>query len=406
MNDKLESDKRSVETGPIFYSALVMGLIMIGTGTFFEVMHLGNFTLKIFMFCTGLGIILGAFGSKASVTLPGQSMTIIGCAALAVVIFFIILDRMDGRYLRIKIEGDTREATMVFEGDNDFFGSRLKTSYDFVVFDKDIVRKKLALIVNIGDREQIFSCIDAALLRPYLGSGDTLQWRYNSQDASLNDETNKLIAKVGPCPSGTSTGVVVEVIPAIDGSSWSLLQTAYAEEETPTVDELINNLNSDSTYVRRDARSELGKKGMPAARPLLTKVQSTDSSYRTKLGALVSLNEIAQSNAGQSGALKAVVEEDDLKALTKASASDDGTVRSYATNVLVNLKDPRAIPLVIQQFPESSEDGQRNLLVVLSQTVPLADEKQKQSAAEIATSVEPKDEATSVLIKSIQAAAE
>jgi len=406
MNDKLESDKRSVETGPIFYSALVMGLIMIGIGTFFEVMHLGNFALKIFMFCTGLGIILGAFGSKASVTLPGQSMTIIGCAALAVVIFFIILDRMDGRYLRIKIEGDTREATMVFEGDNDFFGSRLKTSYDFVVFDKDIVRKKLALIVNIGDREQIFSCIDAALLRPYLGSGDTLQWRYNSQDASLNDETNKLIAKVGPCPSGTSTGVVVEVIPAIDGSSWSLLQTAYAEEETPTVDELINNLNSDSTYVRRDARSELGKKGMSAARPLLTKVQSTDSSYRTKLGALVSLNEIAQSNAGQSGALKAVVEEDDLKALTKASTSDDGTVRSYATNVLVNLKDPRAIPLVIQQFPESSEDGQRNLLVVLSQTVPLADEKQKQSAAEIATSVEPKDEATSVLIKSIQAAAE
>ncbi|MNG14489.1 hypothetical protein D3C84_982450 [compost metagenome] len=81
-------------------------------------------------------------------------------------------------------------------------------------------------------------------------------------------------------------------------------------------------------------------------------------------------------------------------------------MRSYATNVLVNLKDPRAIPLIIQQFPESSEDGQRNLLVVLSQTVPLADEKQKQSAAEIATSVEPKDEATSVLIKSIQAAAE
>jgi len=406
MNDKLEPDKRSVETGPIFYSALVMGLIMIGIGTFFEVMHLGNFTLKIFMFCTGLGIILGAFGSKASVTLPGQSITIIGCAALAVGIFFIILERMDGRYLRIKIEGDTREATMVFEGDNDFFGSRLKTSYDFVVFDKDIVRKKLALIVNIGDREQIFSCIDAALLSPHLGSGDTLQWVYNSRDASLSDVTNKVIAKVGPCPSSTSTGVVVDVMPAIDGSSWSLLQTAYADEETPTVDELINNLNSDSTYVRRDARSELGKKGMPAARPLLTKVQSTDSTYRTKLGALVSLNEIALSNAGQSGALKAVVEEDDLKALTKASTSEDGTVRSYATNVLVNLKDPRAIPLVIQQFPESSEDGQRNLLVVLSQTVPLADEKQKQSAAEIATSVEPKDEATSVLIKSIQAAAE
>lgn len=405
MSDKSDvRDNKSVGVGPIFYSALAMGLVMIGIGTSFEVMHLGNFSLKIFMFCTGLGIILGAFGSKASLTIPGQSMTIIGSAALAIAIFFIILDRMDGRYLRIKIGVDTKEATMVFEGDNDFFGSRLKTSYDFVVFDKDIVRKKLTLIVNTGDKEQVFSCIDAALIKPQLGSGETIQWSYNSQKESLYNETNTVIATVGPCGSGAT--VAAELTPAIDNSSWSLLPTAHADEPTLSVEELIENLNSDSTYVRRDARSDLGKIGMSAAKPLLTKVQSTDSTYRTKLGALVSLNEIAESNAGQNGELRAVVEEDDLKALTKASASDDSTVRSFATNVLVNLKDPRAIPLVVQQFPDSSADGQHNLLVVLSQTVPLADKEQKQSAAVVATSVEPKDEATSVLIKSIQAAAQ
>lgn len=405
MSDKSDvTDNKSVGVGPIFYSALVMGLVMIGIGTSFEVMHLGYFSLKIFMFCAGLGIILGAFGSKASLTIPGQSMTIIGSAALAIAIFFIISGRTG--YLRINIDGFTKEATMVFEGDNDFFGSRLKNSYDFVVFDKDIVRKKLTLIVNIGDKEQVFSCIDSALIKPKLGSGDTIQWSYISREESLYDETNTVIAKVGPCGSGATTNhVVAELTPSIDNSSWSLVPTANADEPTLNVEELIENLNSDSTYVRRDARSELGKKGMPAARPLLTKVQSTDSSYRTKLGALVSLNEIAESNANQNGELKAVVEENDLKALTKASVSDDSTVRSFATNVLVNLKDPRAVPLVIQQLPDSSVDGQHNLLVVLSQTVPLADDQQKQNAATVATSVEPKDEATSALIKTIQAAA-
>lgn len=406
------ADSQSDKVGPIFYSALVMGLVMIGIGTAFEVMHLSNLSLKVFMFCAGIGIILGAFGSKASLSIPGQSLTVVGSAALAIAIFFVVLDHMDGRYLRVKIEGDdTRQAIMTFEGDNDFFGSRLRSSYDFVVFDKSINRKMLKLIVNVGDVEQIFSCIDSSLLVPHLGSGDTLQWTYSAAEASLRDGANNLIANVGPCRGSTRTGGnLAQVSVGSDDLTWSFWSVANATEGIPAsisavgIDRLIVDLNSESTNVRRDARAELGKLGTPALKPLLNEVKKVDSSYRTALGALVSLNEITESQIGHEAEMKTLVDDEDMQALVKASTNKDGTIQSFATNVLVNLKDPRAIPAAIQQFPQSSAEGQRNLLWVLTQTMPLADETQRQSAVDVVLAMEPKDEVTSELIRTVKSA--
>ncbi|MDD1150928.1 hypothetical protein M5G25_21830 [Pseudomonas sp. TNT2022 ID357] len=407
---------QSTKLGPIFYSALVMGLVMIGIGAAFEVMHLSNFSLKVFMFCAGIGIILGAFGSTARLSIPGQSLTVVGSAALAIGIFFVVLNNMDGRYLRVMIEGnDTRQAVMTFEGDNDFFGSRLKNSYDFVVFDKNINRKKLKLIVNIGGMEQIFSCIDSSLLLPHLGSGDTLQWTYSAAEASLRDGANNVIANVGPCRGPARTGGNLAQASVDSGDlNWSFWPTANATESAPVttsaeavgIDRLIENLSSDSTNVRRDARTELGKLGTPAVKPLLNEVRKVDSSYRTTLGALVSLNEITESQAGQEADLKTLVDDEDMTALVKASTNKDETIQSFATNVVVNLKDPRAIPAAIQQFPQSSAEGQRNLLWVLTQAMPLADQAQRRSAIDGVLAMEPSDEMTSELLKTVQSAAE
>lgn len=397
------TDSNLVRVGPVFYSALVMGLIMIGLGTAFEVMHLGSFALKTFMFCAGFGIILGALGSTANLNVLGTSMTVAGSAALAIGIFLIILEHTDNRYLRINIEDDTKEANMILTGDDPFFGSRQDTSYDFIAFNKDISRNKLSLFVTINGTDQVFKCIDASLIRPHLGSGGIIHWNYNFPEASLSDEMGNTIAKVGPCRSGTLTNKAAADAPIISNNpSWTLFSTANATEPELSVDELIGKLNSDNPYVRHDARTELGKKGIVAARPLLSEVKKPDNTYRKKLGALVSLDEIAESKAGQDGELKAIVDEEDLKALTKASTSSDDTIQSFATNVLVNLKDPRAIPAVIQQLPESSANGQYNLLWVLHQTLPLADEEQKQSVAETTKSFVAKDERSLKLIESIQ----
>lgn len=396
-------DNITVTPGPIFYTALIMGLVFIGIGTAFEAAHLGNLPLKIFMFCTGFGLILGAFGSKASITIPGQSMTVVGSAALAIGIFFIIIDSIENRYLRIKIEGDTEESVMILSGDENFLGSRQDSSFDFIIFNTDIPRRRISLSVTLNGKEQIFKCIDTSLIRPHLGSGEIILWNYSFKEATLSDEMDNVIAKDGPCKSSAATtGTVADASSVFNGGSWFSFPIANAAEVERSVDEWIEKLNSESAYVRRDARAQLGKKGIPAARPLLNEVQKTDNTYREKLGALVSLDEIAESQAGQEGKLKAIVDENDLKALSKASANGDDTTQSFATNVLINLKDPRAIPAVIQELPESSADGQYNLLQVLHQTLPLANEEQKQSAAAFANTIEPKNEKASELIKSIQ----
>lgn len=402
-DDPGADDKNTPVTGRIFYAALAMGLVFIGIGTTFEIAHLGNLPLKIFMFCAGFGLILGAFGSKASLSIPGQSMTVVGSAALAIGIFFIIIDSIENRYLRIKIEGDIEESIMVLSGNENFLGSRLDKSFDFVIFNKDLPRKKISLSVDINGKEQLFKCIDAALIRPYLGSGDIILWNYSFKDGTLSDEMDRVIAKDGACASSKSIGgAVAEITSESDAWSWLSFPAANADEAERSVEEWIQKLNSDSVYVRRDARAQLGKKGLTATRPLLNEVQKPDSTYREKLGALVSLDEIAESQTGNEGKLQAIVDENDLKALTKASANGDNTTQSFATNVLINLKDPRTIPAVIEQLPDSSADGQYNLLQVLHQTLPLADEQQQRSAATFANAIEPKSEKTSELIKAIQ----
>ena len=95
-----------------------------------------------------------------------------------------------------------------------------------------------------------------------------------------------------------------------------------------------------------------------------------------------------------------------MTALVKASTNKDETIQSFATNVVVNLKDPRAIPAAIQQFPQSSAEGQRNLLWVLTQAMPLADQAQRRSAIDGVLAMEPSDEMTSELLKTVQSAAE
>lgn len=56
--------------------------------------------------CAGLSIILGAFGSTATVTIPSQSIIFVGVAAMAVALFMLLLGQMDDRDVRVNIGGD------------------------------------------------------------------------------------------------------------------------------------------------------------------------------------------------------------------------------------------------------------------------------------------------------------
>ena len=73
--------------GPIFKYGLSVGFILILLGGLSLNLSLTNVVLEILVVCSGLSIILGAFGSTAKVTIQGQSTVLVGVAAVAVALF-------------------------------------------------------------------------------------------------------------------------------------------------------------------------------------------------------------------------------------------------------------------------------------------------------------------------------
>ena len=93
----------SQRAGPIFKYGLAVGFTLILLGGLSLNLSLTNVFLEILVVCAGLSIILGAFGSTAKVTIPGQSMVLVGVAAVAVALFVLLMREMDDRYVHVQI---------------------------------------------------------------------------------------------------------------------------------------------------------------------------------------------------------------------------------------------------------------------------------------------------------------
>ena len=113
--------------GPIFKYGLAVGFTLIVLGGLSLNLSLTNVFLEILVVCAGLSIILGAFGSTAKVTIPGQSMVLVGVAAVAVALFVLLMREMDDRYVHVQIGGDVKGSKIDFVGDQSYLGSFLES---------------------------------------------------------------------------------------------------------------------------------------------------------------------------------------------------------------------------------------------------------------------------------------
>jgi hypothetical protein len=359
-----------------------------------------NWTLEVFVICAGLSIILGAFGSTASVSIPGQSITFMGVAALAIGLFIVLLNQMSERYVHIKLSGDIKQEqvkSVELIGDYEYAGGLLpgKQKWGFFIFGKEIKSPKLTLrITLLGDTERLFECIDAGEVVPFLASSSTIEWQYNEAKTTIvNTRTHKPIATaVGGC--ATPEGAFAHYIPTkrLD-TTFNLFPVAYAEEvpenqrvsSAPT-EQLIEYLDSDGVKLRRSARDQLGKSGDAVVKPLLDNLAKDDASYRMQLGSLVALSQISRNPNANFEGIKQDIEPADINRLLKAATNTDKTIRVYASEFLYRLEDPRVIEPALENIPSASEDGKYNLLLILSNSLGSANEDQKKL---IATRVPP-----------------
>ena len=398
--------------GPIFKYGLATGFALILLGGMSLGLSLTNSFLEILIVCAGLGIILGAFGSTARVTIPGQSIVLVGVAALAVALFILLMREMDDRYVHVKIGGDVEGSQIDFVGDRSYLGAfqQSERTYDFIIFGKEIRRPVLSLYITLPDgTERPFECIEIDELKPYLASGKTIEWSFNNENSTLiNIKNRHRIAEVGPCREDISPlGDTASLYEKSQFSSvFNLFSTALATSDTVSMPQdtkvFIKQLESSASYMRRDARSQLAKKGIPVVEPLLDKLSEEPLTYRSQLGVIVALTEMMRENKPYRTEIIKKIKDEDLKRLVDASADEDRTIRIYASEFLYDLGDPRAIPIAFDRFPSASANGRYNLLLVIKGAVPFAlDEQQADVIKRVVALKSEESPKTNALIDSI-----
>lgn len=380
-----------VIASPVFKFGLIVGFALLLVGGLPMMLVPVSWTLETFIICTGLSIILGAFGSTARVKFVGDSGMLLGVAAIALVIFMVLIDQMSDRYVHIRLTGDVRlEQVKAVELNGDIqypggFSSSQKT-WDFFVFGKEIKNPTLALrmiLVGEDDEERFFECIASKQLTPFLASGKTIHWKYSENGNKLVNVGNG--KEVGAIGCSVVEGGFVDANPSTRSpAALGFVASAYAAEPSDSessTNELIKSLDSDSSYLRRDAREQLGQSGEDAVRPLLQTLSKENATYKMQLGSLVALSKISRSKNVDVKIIKNGLQQSDIDRLVAVATHKDKTMRVYASEFLYRLGDPRVIEPALEKIATSSSDGKYNLLLVISASLSDASDDQKKLAS-------------------------
>lgn len=407
--------------GPVFKYGLATGFALVLLGGLSLGLSLTNLFLEMLVVCAGLGVILGAFGSTASLKVPVQGATLAGVAAIAMALFMVLLAQLDDRYVRVKLGGDVENAAVEFVGDQNYLGAYREThrTHDFIIFGKEIRRKRLNFFITLADKTEFhFECINSNVLRPHLATGATVEWLFQipageaGRPRIVDVESGSPIAEdVGDCGiRGSAEFASVDAgspaVSAPDVFTTAQAQTRNSADERK-IRRLIDQLESDTSHVRRRARSNLASIGLPIVTPVLRRLSVRTTSYRQRLGLIVALAEMMRDNKRARGDIIAMVDRNDLRRLIDAAADRDRTLRIHASEFLFDLGDPRAIPLAFDRMPTASPDGRYNLLLIVKGAIPhVAQRNQRASFARQATAFKARNTPkTNKLVKSIEALA-
>ena len=355
---------------PIFRAGLVVGVGLFLVGVACETFNLIAPTVAILIICSGLGIVFGAFGSTAVINYKG--FVVAGVAALAIGLLLIVDYVMRESLVRVEVDGDVKGARLELFGDTTYPGAdhdgRL---FEFFIVGRQITKDRLSLIVTLpmppdateGEPPEVaFDCIPSTAITRFIGSGKILQWRFDRHDEILTGVDGHTIHS-GPCGEngGPTPGFALDKSPSLIGS-------AYAQDGD--VAALLDDLQSDSAAVRRDARIKLSSLGMAAVGPMMAYWQQNPDSYRVRLGVSVALTEFLRGNKDQRQAVSALLTDPQLRFLATAATDSDRTLRIYASEFLFDLGDPRIVPVAEDLFTGASDDGRYNLVLIIRGAVP------------------------------------
>ena len=353
--------------GPVFLAGVIVGCALAFGGLLANVSGIAAPSIALLILCAGLSIVLGAFGSTA--TMRFQGLVVSGVAALCMALFTLVIKEIRNSAVLIDVSGLPRGSRVDFHsGAHQFLGADRggdrHNIYQFVVFEDELVADVLGLTIVVpsatgedNESELIFDCIARTDIEHALGSGQTLQWRFDDGATRKRlveaGQSARQVSAFGPCPVA-----VVATMP-----DWKLPELVTSAMAQPAdVSFAIADLKADSSPLRRDARIALAQQGVSSVRPLMDQWGKDPRSYRVRLGAVVALSEMLRSGKSVRQAVSNELAEADLQRLVMAAGEPDPTVQVYAANFLCSLADQRIVPLLPGAESGASDEGRKNLV--------------------------------------------
>ena len=367
-------DQAGDKTQRFFYSSILVGLVLIGVGIVaFQLLDLSGYDSRTILYA-GIGIVLGAFGSTATVKLKG--VVVAGVGAITIVLLWLVQGWIQSSYVEGSITGDvTKVFQIVVFGDEDFLGAIEKRAdrpyrYRFIAPKSSLEQETITVEVTTDpEAEPLQFPVPSSKLEKTRGSGKRLDWRLDLHDKTLYDGQDILAKAEGGLP----TPALPEPDPigaAARDTMW-LPTLISAAQAGASPEQLLQDLESPNSTVRRNTRDLLAQLGPTAVAPMMAAYRTHADSYRIRLGILVALTEMLRADKSQGPALSQQLNAGDIELLVQAIDNNDRTMRIYAAEFLYDLGDTRVVaPALSIAKQHRSPDGRYLAVFVISGAYP------------------------------------
>ena len=403
------------ELDAIVVACLIIGSVMATAG-YLELRP--NPTINRFVLVMGLGFLFGALGSTAKI--GNKTWSIGGGAAIGVILGWVLSSfGSPGHFATIHLKQLPESSRATLYDADEFYRARTTRAVEFVAMPKHVLSDVFGAEILIPGREQPFefNCLQSNIVKEAFGVEKPLSWNFvydpQADTAVLTADNGSIISEVGPCPP-QKTDDEASLLTRPD-STWNVFITpAYAAKLLST-ESLIDALKSKSSFVRRQARNGLAKKGKDALPALVKTLELSNDDYRTNIGILVAMSGIKglQATGDKPAAQSSAISTRSLQKIAYLAGHKDQTMRSYAMRVLTGLNDPRAGLAVSIALKTASPQAEEPMLEYLKQQLtksPIVSQKElTDSLVQSLGDVNDKSAASSgtrrILIEQVTAAA-
>ena len=385
--------------GYLFWAAIVVGLILVVLGTeIFNSIRLSGAASQLIL-CSGLGIILGAFGSTATVRHKAAVLT--GVAAIAVVLIYVTSYIFGGQWTQGLITGNLQNAVIEIRGDQTYLIARDGSEHRFIVPGERLKRSSFDVLATFhnpdtGTQDDIsFRRIGRIHLETYMGTGETIEWAIEETNLGYNlidVRTNEVIGSFGPGQIALQQVIgSTRERSMFDGRWISSIGIAHAQdvvelgENAFGVETTLHNLQSEIPSIRWEARQQIVGYGPAVVPQVLEQWRTTPENRTVETSTIVSMTEILRAYAEQLDQVQGYVLDEDLDRLLEAVNSNDRVNRIYAAELLYDLRDERIVPLALEAAARSdaTDEGRYLSVLVLSNALRSVSEHEQEEAIRI-----------------------